>query len=67
MATKRITVEVEVPEWLVEEKSIAERLARASVRLLLADLLAEEIGLSEEEALWMEKQVKKKLAERHSS
>ena len=67
MATKKITVEVEVPEWLVEEKSTAERLARASVRLLLADLLAEEVGLSEEEALWMEKQVKKKLAERHSS
>ncbi|MEB3774040.1 MAG: hypothetical protein GSR86_03830 [Desulfurococcales archaeon] len=67
MATRRITVEVEVPEWLVREEGIAERLARASVRLLLADLLAEEAGLSEEEALWMERRVKKRLGERRSS
>ncbi|MEB3759493.1 MAG: hypothetical protein GSR81_01425 [Desulfurococcales archaeon] len=39
-------------------------LARAAVKAFIADLLAREAGLTAEEAVWMEEQVKKGLAER---
>ena len=45
---------------------LEEKLARAAVKILLADLLAAETGLTKEEALWLEKEVKKDLAKRRS-
>ena len=64
---KKIVVEVEIPEE-VEELGVKleEKLARAAVKILLADLLAAETGLTKEEALWLEEAVKKSLAERRS-
>ena len=64
---KRVVVEVEVPEE-VERLGVKleEKLARAAVKILLADLLAAEAGLSREEALWLEGEVKKSLAKRWS-
>ena len=48
------------------EAKLKEKLARAAVKILLADLLAAETGLSREEALWLEKEVKKSIAEKRS-
>ena len=48
------------------EAKLKEKLARAAVKILLADLLAAEAGLSREEALWLEKEVKKSIAEKRS-
>ena len=64
---KKIVVEVEIPEE-VEGLGVEleEKLARAAVKILLADLLAAETGLTKEEALRLEAEVKKSLAERRS-
>ncbi len=64
---KKIVVEVEIPEEVEGlGAKLEEKLARAAVKILLADLLAAETGLTKEEALWLEEAVKKSLAERRS-
>ncbi|MEB2835914.1 MAG: hypothetical protein GSR80_000765 [Desulfurococcales archaeon] len=65
--TRRIIVEVEVPEELELGEEVESRLARAAVRAFLADLLAGEVGLSREEAIWLERRVKEGLARKRSS
>ncbi len=66
--TKKITIEVEVPEGAEKllEGMDREKLARTAVKLLLANLLAAEAGITKEEAVWLEEQVKRELARRHS-
>ena len=68
MATKKITIEVEIPEEVGEivEKMGSEKLARTAVKIMIANLLAAEAGITKEEAIWLEEQVKKELAKKHS-
>lgn len=62
--TRKITIEVEVPEEAAEimERMGREKLARTAVKVMIANLLAAEAGLTREEAAWLEAQVKKELA-----
>jgi len=68
MATKKITIEVEIPEEAGEimKRMGSKKLARAAVKIMIANLLAAETGITKEEAIWLEEQVKKELAKRHS-
>ena len=64
--TKKIVVEVEIPEGLeaLVGRGWEPRLARAAVKAFIADLLAQRAGLTAEEAIWLEKKVKKSLTEK---
>jgi len=67
--TRRITVTVEVPEGLGEgllEKLGDRKTVELAIRALIADMLAAEAGLTEEEARWLEREVKKELRRLHS-
>jgi hypothetical protein len=68
MATKKVTIEVEIPEGAenILKGVSKEKLAETAVKIMLANLLAAEAGLSKEEAIWLEEQVKKELARKHS-
>jgi len=55
--TRRVLVEVELPSELeVDEKTLSK-----AIRLALIEILAARVGITEEEAKWLEKEVRKRL------
>ncbi len=55
--SRRILVEVELPSELeVDKKTLSK-----AIRLALIEILAARLGITEEEAKWLEEEVKKKL------
>ena len=54
---RRILVEVELPSGL----EVDERTLSKAIRLALIEILAAELGITEEEAEWLEEEVKRRL------
>ncbi|MEB3851300.1 MAG: hypothetical protein LRS49_01795 [Desulfurococcales archaeon] len=55
--SRRVSVEVELPSWLeVDEETLSK-----AIRLAPVEILAAKLGLAEEEAEWLEGEVKKRL------
>ncbi len=55
--SRKVLVEVEVPSGL----EVDERTLSKAIRLALIEILAARLGITEEEAEWLEEEVKKRL------
>ena len=55
--SRRVLVEVELPSGL----EVDERTLSKAIRLALIEILATRLGITEEEAEWLEEEVKKRL------
>ena len=55
--SRKVLVEVELPS----ELEVAEKTLSKAIRLALIEILAAKLGITEEEAKWLEEEVKRRL------
>ncbi|MCE4604346.1 MAG: hypothetical protein F7B20_05210 [Aeropyrum sp.] len=55
--SKKVLVEVELPKWMEVDRVTLSK----AVRLALIEILVARLGIDEEEAKWLEEEVKRRL------